>query len=88
MECYANDTFLPARRLDEGFPQKGLPGISGVLLPGDLVRFEVPGKWCCQLLQGRQASRTAPACLTGVSALHGELAFISWTTTPDMEPAA
>lgn len=40
---YANNTFLPAGRLEEGFPRKGLAGMSAVLLPGDLIKCRAQG---------------------------------------------
>lgn len=41
----ANNTFLPVGRLEEVSPKKGLAGMSTVLLPGDRIRREGPGKW-------------------------------------------
>ena len=50
------------------------------------MRTQENGPW--QYLQGGQANRTGSGGLTGVSVLCGELDSISWTTTPEVEPAA
>lgn len=75
--CYANEVLS----------KKGLAGVSVALLPGDLIRSEGPRQWSPSALPGGQVSRAANTCLAGVSALSGELASVSWATTPNMEPA-
>lgn len=82
VECYANNTLLPASRLEERLPKKGLAGTS-VVLPletqSGLTSRKMVSVGTCKV--GRQAE------LLGAAGL-GQCPAAELASIPDMWPAA